>query len=206
MRGRYKRWASPYLEEHKEVVYTEINEKDSFFLSSKLHLEIGAGKGDFVIGMASKYPDANFLAIEKDTSISGILAKKVVESELKNIRVINGDFDNLYEDLMKLKFDVIYLNFSDPWPKKRHEKRRLTHNKRLEEFFTLLKDDGILKIKTDNDSLYSFTLEQIETSPFKILVNDEDYQFDKENDVASEYEKNFRSTGKSIHRIYLVKK
>lgn len=206
MRGRYKKWAMPFLEEHKELVLTSLDPNDSFFLSPSLHLEIGAGKGDFVIGMANKSPNVNFLAIERDTSIAGILAKKVSLSELPNIRVINGDFDILYEELTKLKFSCIYLNFSDPWPKKRHEKRRLTHHKRLEMLEKLLKDDGILKIKTDNDSLYFFTLEEIKESPFEIVINDENYIFDEENDVQSEYEKNFRSTGKEIHRIYLKKK
>ena len=206
MRGRFKKWASPYLEEHKELVLEGINPNDPFFSSKTLHLEIGAGKGDFVIGMAKKYPETHFLAIERDLSISGIMAKKIVESELSNIRVINIDFDKLYEQLQSLKFDCIYLNFSDPWPKKRHEKRRLTHHNRLAQFASLLKTDGVLKIKTDNDSLYAFTLEEIKLSPFEILINDEDYKFDEENDVASEYEKNFRSIGKSIHRIYLKKK
>ncbi len=206
MRGRFKKWASPFLEEHTELVLKGIDPNNPFFNSKSLHLEIGSGKGDFIIGMAKKHPDVNFLAIERDLSIAGILAKKVLESGLGNIRLINGDFDLLYSELRSLKFDVIYLNFSDPWPKKRHEKRRLTHLKRLEEFAELLKDDGQLKIKTDNDSLYAFTLEQIPLSPFKMILNEENYIFDENNDVCSEYERNFRSINKSIHRIFLAKK
>ncbi len=206
MRGRFKKWASPYLEGHGELVLKEINTEDSFWKANDLRLEVGSGKGDFVIGMAKKNPSANFLAIEKETSIAGILAKKVVESELSNIRVINGDFDILLPELQKLKFNVVYLNFSDPWPKKRHEKRRLTNRKRLEQFASLLKDDGELRVKTDNDSLYAYSLEEIVFSPFEIYLNEENYVFDEENDVASEYEKNFRSQGKSIHRILMKKK
>lgn len=206
MRGRFKKWASPYLEEHKEVVLRGIDPNDSFFKSGDIRLEIGSGKGDFVIGMAAKNPNANFLAVERETSIAGILAKKVVESNLSNIRVINGDFDILLPELQQLKFNVVYLNFSDPWPKKRHEKRRLTHRKRLEQFATLIKDDGELRIKTDNDGLYAFSLEEIAFSPFEIYLNEENYIFDEENDIASEYEKNFRSQGKSIHRILMKKK
>ncbi len=206
MRGRFKKWASPFLEEHNELVLKGIDANDAFFQKGDLRLEVGAGKGDFVIGMAKKNPNANFLAIEREVSIAGIMAKKIVESELSNIRVINSDFDILLPELEKLKFNTIYLNFSDPWPKKRHEKRRLTHIKRLEEFAKLLKDDGEMRIKTDNDSLYAFTLEQIPLSPFEIYLNEEDYKFDEENDVASEYERNFRSTGKSIHRILMRKK
>ncbi len=206
MRGRFKKWASPFLEEHNELVLKNIDPNDPFFQNEKLHLEVGSGKGDFVIGMAKKHPDVNFLAIEREVSIAGIMAKKIVESTLSNIRVINGDFDVLLPELEKLRFDTIYLNFSDPWPKKRHEKRRLTHVKRLEEFSKLLKDDGEMRIKTDNDSLYAFTLEQIPLSPFEMYLNEEDYKFDEENDVASEYERNFRSVGKSIHRILMKKK
>ncbi len=206
MRGRFKKWASPFLEEHNELVLKNIDLNDPFFQNEKLHLEVGSGKGDFVIGMAKKHPDVNFLAIEREVSIAGIMAKKIVESTLSNIRVINRDFDVLLPELEKLRFDTIYLNFSDPWPKKRHEKRRLTHVKRLEEFSKLLKDDGEMRIKTDNDSLYAFTLEQIPLSPFEMYLNEEDYKFDEENDVASEYERNFRSVGKSIHRILMKKK
>ena len=206
MRGRFKKWASPFLDEHEEVVLKEINPTDSFFRHTDLRLEVGSGKGDFVIGMALKNPSANFLAIERETSIAGILAKKVVESNLNNIRVINGDFDILLPELQKLKFDVVYLNFSDPWPKKRHEKRRLTNRKRLDQFETLLKDEGELRVKTDNDSLYAYTLEEIVFSPFTMYLNEENYVFDGENDVASEYERNFRSQGKSIHRILMRKK
>ena len=122
------------------------------------------------------------------------------------MRVMHGDLDVLYPELESLRFQIIYLNFSDPWPKKRHEKRRLTHVKRLEEFSKLLTLDGELHIKTDNDSLYAFSLEQIPLSPFEMILNEENYIFDEENDVMSEYEKNFRSTGKSIHRIFLRKK
>ena len=139
-------------------------------------------------------------------AIAGILAKKVFQSECPNIRVMHGDFDVLYPELENLRFQTIYLNFSDPWPKKRHEKRRLTHVKRLEGFSKLLTLDGELHIKTDNDSLYAFSLEQIPLSPFEMILNEENYIFDEENDVMSEYEKNFRSTGKSIHRIFLRKK
>lgn len=206
MRGRFKKWAFPFLEEHPELVLKEIHSEVSFFQKEKLHLEVGSGKGDFVIGMARKHPDTNFLAIERDLSIAGILAKKVFESEVPNIRVMHGDFDFLYPELEHLRFETIYLNFSDPWPKKRHEKRRLTHVKRLEEFSKLLTKDGELHIKTDNDSLYAFTLEQIPLSPFEMILNEENYVFDEEKDVMSEYEKNFRSTGKSIHRIFLKKK
>lgn len=206
MRGRFKKWASPFLEEHPELVLKEIHPEDPFFQNPNLHLEVGSGKGDFVIGMARKYPDTNFLAIERDLSIAGILAKKVFESECPNIRVIHGDFDVLFPELEKLRFQTIYLNFSDPWPKRRHEKRRLTHVKRLEEFAKLLTPNGELHIKTDNDSLYAFSLEQIPLSPFEMILNEENYIFDEVNDVMSEYEKSFRSTGKSIHRIFLRKK
>ncbi|MCF0113631.1 MAG: tRNA (guanosine(46)-N7)-methyltransferase TrmB, partial [Bacilli bacterium] len=123
-----------------------------------------------------------------------------------NVRLTNADFDFVVEDAPELRFDVIYLNFSDPWPKKKHAKRRLTFLPRLKKILSLLKEEGELRIKTDNDILYAFTLEQIALLEGYIMtVNEEDYVFDAENDSMSEYESAFREEGKKIHRIILKK-
>lgn len=206
MRARHKAWAAPYLEEHPELVISEISSQDEFF-KGDLSLEIGSGKGDFLSSLASRHPDKKFLALERDVSICGIFAKKVLAADLHNIRLICGDFDIAKEMLSGLRFSTIYLNFSDPWPKKRHEKRRLTAEKRLREYLAFLTEGGELRFKSDNDILYSFTREELaKVSEFEVLIDEPDYAFDSENDAMSEYERNFREQGKPIHRIIAKKK
>lgn len=204
MRSRHKKWAEPYLNEHNEIVLKDIDLNDQFF-KGKLQLEIGSGKGDFAIQLAKNNPSINLLALERDISIAGMLAKKVVDEDIHNIRIIPSDFDLEFEKLNKLTFDRIYLNFSDPWPKKRHEKRRLTTLSRLENMMKLLTNNGQIRIKTDNDILYAYTLTQIELGKFFIVDNQENYSILESDDYMSEYERNFRSQGKNIHRIIIQK-
>jgi len=203
MRGRYKKWAVPYLEEHPEYVLTEIPSNDEFFKSEKTYLEIGIGKGDFINGISRIY-EGHYLGIEREVSIIAMAARKVVEGERNDIKLICNDFDVLYDSLTNYKFDKIFLNFPDPWPKKRHEKRRLLTKERISKMLALLKDDGELRFKTDNDLLWAFTKEQLEEGKFNVVSLDEDYQ-PAEDDVQTEYEKNFRSKGKNIYRLILKK-
>ena len=204
MRGRFKKWASPYLEAHPDICLNPLKAEDPFFSASPLFLEIGIGKGDFIIGMQDILP-GHYLGLEKEISIMGMAAKKVVESGRDSIRLLAEDFDDVFEELSKLRFDVIFLNFSDPWPKARHKKRRLTFAPRLNRIASLLKEDGEIRFKTDNDGLYAFTLEEIPNTNLTIALQQDEYEFSGENDAMSEYERNFRSQGKSIHRLILRK-
>ena len=204
MRGRYKKWASPYLEAHRDIALEEIHSDDEFFSFASLYLEIGIGKGDFIIGIQSIYP-GHYLGLEKDVSVMGMAAKKVVESGLASIRLSADDFDNVYEQIKELRFDKVFLNFSDPWPKARHKKRRLTFAPRLLKIASLLKEGGEIRFKTDNDDLYAYSLEQIEEAHLKIALRQDEYEFNPSDDAMSEYERNFRSQGKSIHRLIIVK-
>ena len=204
MRGRAKPWAVPYLQEHPELVYAEIPSGDAFLSAPITHLEIGMGKGDFLIGLSQKKP-GNYLGLERDLSVLATAAKKIEGLERDNIRLVGGDFDKLYESLSEYRFDYIYLNFSDPWPKKRHAKRRLTEASRLKRIASLLKDNGQIIVKTDNPILYEFSLEQIPLAGLKIVTFTDHYEFDENNDAMSEYEARFRSLGNPIHRIVIVK-
>ncbi len=162
------------------------------------------GKGDFIIAMSQKQ-QGHYLGLERDLSILATAAKKIESLELSNVRLLGGDFDDLYESLSLYRFDIIYLNFSDPWPKKRHAKRRLTEASRLARIASLLVNDGRIVIKTDNPLLYEFTLEQIPLAKLQLVEETDHYVFDEQNDAMSEYERRFREEGKPIHRIVVMK-
>jgi tRNA (guanine-N7-)-methyltransferase len=117
VRARHKRWAAPFLAEHPELVKESLPLDNPFYAQSPLYLEIGAGKGDFVIQMASR--GGHWLALERDVSISGLLAKKVLASALPNVILMRVDFDEVAPTLKEGAFAGVYLNFSDPWPKKK---------------------------------------------------------------------------------------
>lgn len=205
MRARHKAWAEPYLSAHPEIVISDPKVFETFLSTHPLYLEIGAGKGDFVLAMAEK--GGNWVALERETSIAGLLAKKVVLSGKSNIRVYPIDFDEAVETLKPYSFEGIYLNFSDPWPKKRHWKRRLTTEARLKAMVSLLSQGGLLAFKSDNLDLYEFTKEEALKIPELVLLKEQvDYAFDETKDAMSEYERNFRRENLPIHRLVYQKK
>lgn len=205
MRTKYKQWAVDYLDEHPEVVLNKFDVKNPFFSDKKIVFEIGAGKGDFIAAFSKANLDLNFLAIERVKTVAGIMAKKLVDQEVKNVLVFPYNAEVIFDEIKDGFVDSIYLNFSDPWPKKRHEKRRLTFIKFLEEYYRILKKGGKLYFKSDNDGLYEFTQEEIQKTKFKVLSNEEDYKFDASTDAMTEYENKFRTLGQKIHRIVLEK-
>jgi tRNA (guanine-N7-)-methyltransferase len=202
MRTKYKPWALPYLEEHKEVQITleEIKE-----LNAPIYLEIGSGKGQFLSNMAKKFSDINFIGVEKNVSCSGILAKKLVEEEITNAKMIYADGKDVSEAIKSSSVKCLFLNFSDPWPKKRHDKRRLTHDNFLKEYKRILMDDGELIFKTDNFDLFEFSVEKFIELGFKIVSLTRDYDTLEEFDTMTEYEENFRNKGQKIARIVVRK-
>lgn len=205
MRAKYRQWAVDYLGEHPEVVLEKIDFKDEFFTSKPIRFEIGSGKGDFIVEKAKQNPDVNFLAVEKVRTIAGMLAKKIVEEEIPNVKVFPNDFAIITNEISEGFIDEIYLNFVDPWPKKRHAKRRLTFITFLNQYYRILKKGGKLIFKSDNTGLYEFTCEELQQTKFEVLVEEENYIFDEKNDAMTEYEKKFRSLGQHIHRIIVRK-
>ncbi len=129
MRVKYKQWAVDYLDGHPEVALEKVDVSDVFFLTPDMRLEIGSGKGEFIIQMAKKYPNVHFLAVEVVRTVAGILTKRIVDENIDNVKVFAHDAETLFEMIPDGFFNKIYLNFSDPWPKKRHEKRRLTQHR-----------------------------------------------------------------------------
>ncbi len=173
-----------------------------------VHMEIGCGKGNFACGMAAKYPEVNFVAVEKVSDVCCIAlekAKAAAEDRARdNLRFIIGDAKNLEENVMPSSLDCIYLNFSDPWPKSGHAKRRLTHRSFLAIYEKLLKKDGILRLKTDNVGLFDFTLEEMAEYGMEILWQTRDLHStpENENNVMTEYEKNFSDKGTPICSVW----
>ena len=169
-----------------------------------IHMEIGCGKGKFACDMSKKYPDVNFIAVEKVPDVCCVALEKAMaqkdERACDNLRFIIGDAKTLEETVPAHSLDCIYLNFSDPWPKKGHAKRRLTYRAFLEIYKKLLKEDGILKFKTDNAALFDFSLEEFEAVGATILWQTRDLHASDKNadNVMTEYEKNFSEKGFSI--------
>ena len=196
MRTKYKPWAKPYLEEHQEV------QLDIASLSSldDIYLEIGSGKGQFLLDIAKNNLSRNYIGIERNVTCAGFTAKKLVEQEISNAKLI---FDNAERVLPLFKdksVNIIYLNFSDPWPKVRHHKRRLTASTFLNHYHRILAKDGLIIQKTDDRDLYLYSLETYEELGYQIISKDENYMLDKD-DVLTEYEKDFRAQGLPIYRI-----
>lgn len=204
MRTKYKQWAVDYLDEHPEIVLNKIDLKADFF-KKEIIFEIGSGKGEFIAEFSKANPNYNFLAIERVKTVAGIMAKKLVEQERKNVLVFPYNAEIIFDEIKEGFVHSIYLNFSDPWPKKRHEKRRLTFIKFLEQYYRILKKGGRLYFKSDNDGLYEFTREEFKKTKFKIIKDEEDYKFDESVDAMTEYENKFRNLGQKIHRIVVEK-
>ena len=138
MRTKNKPWAKPYLEEHSDYSLSDedLSSLDNFYL------EIGSGKGDFIVQMAEKFPDRYFLGIEKNFTCAAISLKKIVTKELKNVKFLCKDATEITKLFKDHSVNIIYLNFSDPWPKKRHAKRRLTSVSFLDEYKRVLRVMG----------------------------------------------------------------
>ncbi|MCX5775064.1 MAG: tRNA (guanosine(46)-N7)-methyltransferase TrmB [Firmicutes bacterium] len=209
MRLKHKAWSRPYLEEHASTVYrTEemLGEKGKTFLNaSNVYLEIGTGKGDFIVTMGSRHPVARFVGIEKSTTALAICAKKVVEANLGNVILVNADAGKLLEALPANAFTAIFLNFSDPWPKKKHAKRRLTYDKMLSQYFRILKPNGLIYLKTDNVDLFSYSYENLLRFRYEISKKTDDYDGHDDFDAPTEYEKSFREQGIKINRLIAQK-
>ena len=204
MRARHKSWTTPYLAEHEDKALPKVDPEAEFFKSKPLYLEIGMGKGDFILGL-SKIQKGHYLGVEKVVDVLAVATKKLLEDGSEDILLRRGDFDEVYEEIKDLRFARIYLNFSDPWPKKRHWRRRLTEASRLTKMASLLEEGGEIRFKSDNVDLYQYTLEQVEIAGLKVAYHTDDYVL-ADDDVMSEYEKNFRSKGNKITRVIITKK
>jgi len=171
--------------------------------NNPVHIEIGSGKGGFIIALALKNPDINYIAFEKALTVLAKLVRKIPEEGLKNLAVISSDAKLLNEIFGEGEIEKLYLNFSDPWPKKRHAKRRLTSKGFLDLYEKVLKDGSLLEFKTDNRAFFDFTVEELKNSRFEIKKITYDlYSSDLlEGNIPTEYEIKFHELGVPINKL-----
>lgn len=210
MRMKKKPWGDVLLSENTDLVMLPEHLNDDIFKNfinhEKLVLEIGSGKGDFIISMAKKYPNIHFLAIEMQSMALAYAVRKMQDEDITNVLFVNADATFLFEKFGDKKFETVFLNHSDPWPKKRHHKRRLTYPSMLKEYAKILKEDGRLIFKSDNDDLFNDSVEYINDSPFIIESITYDYDGNDSYDATTEYETRFRNLGTPIKRFIAKKK
>ena len=209
MRLRHRKWGDEFLLENKNLIKDKDNLDQDFidFINhDNLRLEIGVGRGDFIVQMALANPNVYFLGVEMSSMALAIAGKKILENEIKNVLLINIDMHYLFEKIGENKFDIIYLNFSDPWTKKRQHKRRLTYPTCLNEYYKELKKGGKVIFKTDNDLLFEDSIPYFEESPLEIISITRDYAVLDNDDKMTEYEKKFRGLNTPIKRLIAIKK
>lgn len=180
--------------------------KDYWKNDKPMHIEIGMGKGQFLMGMAKSHPDINYIGIEKYSSVLLRAVQKMEQEPLENLRFILIDAKEITEVFGKEEVDRIYLNFSDPWPKDRHAKRRLPSRQFLDRFREILKRDGRLEFKTDNRLLFDFAVEEVEPAGWKIDAITYDLHKDEgmvQGNIMTEYEEKFSSKGNPIYK-YII--
>ncbi|AGX05878.1 MULTISPECIES: tRNA (guanosine(46)-N7)-methyltransferase TrmB [Bacillaceae] len=206
MRQRNKPWAKDKLMQHPQYVILEpIQHKgkwaEVFEEDQPLHIEIGTGKGRFITGMAKANPHINYIGIELAESVIVTALDKLIEEELPNLKLMNANAKNLAEYFDKGDVDRVYLNFSDPWPKTRHEKRRLTFKSFLDVYKSILVDKGEIHFKTDNQGLFEYSLTSF--SEYGLLltyVSLDLHNSDYEGNIMTEYEEKFSGRGSRIYR------
>lgn len=174
-----------------------------------IYIEIGMGKGRFIMDSARANPDINYIGIEKYSAVLLRAIQKMEEDPLPNVILIRMDAEEITDVFDKGEIDRIYLNFSDPWPKDRHAKRRLPSGAFLKRYDEILKTGGTIEFKTDNRELFDFAVEELEESPFKAeritydLHNDPDMMI---GNIMTEYEEKFSSKGNPICKYELVRR
>ena len=173
--------------------------------NNPIYIEIGMGKGNFIIENAMTYPDINFIGIEKYDSVMARAVEKLYDKELPNLKLIRMDANKI-EEVFDHEIDLIYLNFSDPWPKKRHAKKRLTSEVFLNKYKNIFKNDNKIIMKTDNTNLFEYSLESFSQNGFIIeKVSLDLHNSDIENNIETEYEKKFKSKGYNICYVAVKK-
>ncbi|HWL13318.1 MAG TPA: tRNA (guanosine(46)-N7)-methyltransferase TrmB [Ureibacillus sp.] len=208
MRLRNKPWAEEFIASHPEVIIPNPEEfkgnwQRIFGNDNPVHIEVGTGKGQFVTGMALANPDINYIGIELYTSVIVVALEKVIEANTPpNLRLLKVNGADLAKYFTKGDVSRVYLNFSDPWPKTRHAKRRLTHGGFLKLYESILIDNGEIHFKTDNRGLFEYSLISISEYGMLLKYVSLDLHVNMpEDNIMTEYEEKFSAKGQPIYRL-----
>lgn len=216
MRLRNIPGAHDYLSSHPLVIKNETRYRGTWAETFEhpehpIHIEIGMGKGKFLLTLAKENPNINYIGIERYSSVLLRALEQFDNNEeyqnLTNVRFICMDARNLPEVFAVGEVGKIYLNFSDPWPKERHAKRRLTSRQFLERYSEILSPQGRVEFKTDNRGLFEFSLEEVKEAGWKLEAYTFDLHHEKEmmeGNVMTEYEEKFSSMGNPIHKMIIT--
>ncbi|MBE5830643.1 MAG: tRNA (guanosine(46)-N7)-methyltransferase TrmB [Butyrivibrio sp.] len=183
--------------------------KEVFGNDRPIHIEIGMGKGRFLMDLAEQNPNINYVGIEKYSSVLLRAIQKQELRQLPNVKFIRMEAEDITEVFAPSEVDKIYLNFSDPWPKDRHAKRRLPSREFLARYDKILKPDGVVEFKTDNMDLFDFALEEVEPAGWNLDAVTYDLHNDEvmnEGNVMTEYEERFSSQGNPIYKYIVSRK
>lgn len=207
MRLRHKPWALEKLQNHPEYVPQRAENlrgqwQSRFPKEQPIHIEVGSGKGRFITEMAKAHPDINYISIEIQTSVIVCVLEHQLREQLPNLQILHADGRDLGLYFAPGEIDRVYLNFSDPWPKKRHEKRRLTSSAFLAQYASILVPNGEIHFKTDNQGLFEYSLASMSQygMHFKQVWLDL-HQSDFADNIQTEYEMKFAARGQRIYRM-----
>lgn len=206
MRMRKLAWAEDFLQQEEVVMKNPSDYKGKWkniLNRDVLHVEIGSGKGDYWVQMAKLYPTLGWIGIERNRNVAALAVKKQVDAswEKDNMRFISEDAQCMHTWFAQGEIDVIHLNFSDPWPKKRTHKKRLSNRTFIAQYANVLAEDGEIQMKTDNMDLFEYSILEFQkagwflhefSTNFRRVAHDED--------VISEYERRFMNLGQPIYR------
>ena len=211
MRLRRKPWIDEAIHEYDSHIILSGHEehkgkwRELFAHPERpLYMELGTGKGRFIAGMSEAYPDANFVGFEVQLGVIYYAAQKIFEGERNNAKVSLFDIAGIEEIVAPGEVDRFYINFCDPWPKAKHAKRRLTSRQFLARYEQVLKEDGIVEFKTDNNDLFDFSLEQIPEAGWNIVEYTRDLHNNEkmnEGNIMTEYEERFSKMGNNINKL-----
>ncbi|KMK77798.1 tRNA (guanosine(46)-N7)-methyltransferase TrmB [Alkalihalobacillus pseudalcaliphilus] len=210
MRLRHKPWAKEEMEKNPNIVIQNPSRvkgkwSELFGNHHPIYVEVGTGKGQFLLGMGQAHPNVNFIGIEKYDSVLITAMERVKEAGLSNVVFLNEDVEEILDFFGEGEINRFFINFTDPWPKNRHEKRRLTYQSFLEKYELLLKEQGEIHFKTDNQGLFEYSLHSF--SKYGLILNHVSLDLHNSNfegNVMTEYEQKFHERNMRIYRCEAV--
>ncbi len=201
MRVKHKPWAKDYIATNNHIFLTDedLAKGNPFNNDNPIHLELGMGKGQFIMELARRNPNINYIGVELQASAQVMAGKKLEEEPLPNVMLYNQDVANLLNfDFWQGAIERIYLNFSDPWPKKRHAKRRLTSDRFTPIYDQLLTENGSIHFKTDSKSLFESSVMSLTQNDYMIVDFELDMHNSERDNIVTEYEDKFSKKGFTI--------